>query len=345
MSGSSSGQDAFEEGLRLKLEAYHEAALLYAAAKLGLPDRLADGASTPEQLARALHLSASHLIRFLRGLCTIGICEELADGKFALAPGGQCLRSGSPSRLAEKVQIVVGQYWAPWADLVSTLKTGKPAFEDVFGTSIADWRGKHAEQGKLFESYVIGETFDQTGAIIEVLESAAEATRVAEIGGGCGSLLAALLIAHPHLTGVVFDRTRLIEMAKPFLEGFGLFHLIDRIELVAGNLLAVIPVRADLYLLKGVLQQWNDDAASTILRNCRKAMPDGARLVIIERLLPERASNDPAAIMLDLHMMAITGGRARSLEDFERLLSAAGLRLEKATPTNSGLALIEAVPR
>ena len=109
------------------------------------------------------------------------------------------------------------------------------------------------------------------------------------------------------------------------------------------EIFAAIPVRADLYLLKGVLQQWDDDAAATILRNCRDAMPEGAKLVVIERLLPERASDDPAAIMLDLHMMAITGGRARSLADFERLLSQAGLALAKVTPTRSGLSLIEAV--
>jgi hypothetical protein len=107
-------------------------------------------------------------------------------------------------------------------------------------------------------------------------------------------------------------------------------------------MLAGIPIEADLYLLKGVLQQWDDADALAILRNCRAAMTDAARLAIIERLMPECATDDPAAVMLDLHMMTITGGRVRSLVEFEGLLSLAKLALSKFTPTRSGLTIIEA---
>jgi O-methyltransferase domain len=337
-------QDAFAERLRRQIDAYHEAALVYAAVKLRLPDRLAAGPATSEQLAASLGLSAPHLARFLRGLCSLGICEELPDGAFALTTDGECLLSSSPSRLAEKVQIVVGQYWWPWANFMSSLKSGKPAFEQMFGARVSDWRAEHAEQGALFASFLTSETFDQAGSTIEALESAAEAERVADIGGGCGGLLVALLIAYPHLSGALFDRPQLIEMAKPFLQVFAQFGLTERVDLVAGDVLADVPVRANLYLLKGVLQQWDDAHARTILANCRKAMPEGARLAVIERLLPKRAGDDPAAIMLDLHMMTITGGRLRSLADFTTLLSEAGLKLTKATPTGSGLAIIEALP-
>jgi len=338
MSGSPPGQDAFEERLRLKIEAYHEAALVYAAMKLGLPERMAAGAVTAEQLAEALRLSAPHLMRFLRGLCTIGVCEELADGSFALAAGGRSLGSGSPSRLAEKVQIVVGQYWRPWANLVANLEAGTPAFEQVFGMSVSDWRGRNEEQGALFDSYLAKETLAQAGAIIAALDVSGT-KMIADIGGGYGGLLAALLGAHPQIEGILFDRSQTLEAAKPFLQSLG---VAERIEFEAGDFLAEIPVRADLYLLKGVLQQWDDGEARTILSNCRDAMPEGGRLVIIELLLPERATDDPAAIMLDLHMMTITGGRARSLAQFATLLSEAGLALAKVTPTSSGLAIIEA---
>jgi hypothetical protein len=117
----------------------------------------------------------------------------------------------------------------------------------------------------------------------------------------------------------------------------------DRVACVGGDFLASVPMRADLYLLKSVLQQCDDPPARTVLQNCRKAMPDGARLVIVERLLPDRALDDAGAVMIDLHMMAITGGRARSLPEFEALLSHAGLPLSKAIPTSSGLTVIEAV--
>jgi len=335
------GDDTPEERLRLKIEAYHEAALVYTAVKLGLPDAMAAKPVTVEHLAPALGLSAPHLTRFLRGLCTIGLCEERPGGSFVLTPFGQSLTSSS--RLAAKIQIVVEQYWMPWAGLFWTLETGKPAFEDAFGMSVAEWRGENVEQGKLFQSYLMSETFDQAGSIIEVLESAATATRVAEVGGSCGALLAALLIAHRHLTGILFERPHNIALAKPFLKVFDQFALTDRVTLVAGDVLTEIPVRADLYLLKGVLQQWGDAETRTILENCRRAMPPSAKLVIIERVLPERASDDPAAVMLDLHMMAITGGQARSLRQFEALLSEAGLAVSKVTPTSSGLTIIEAI--
>ena len=333
-------QASFEDRLRRQIEAYHEAALVYAAVTLGLPDRLAAGSAMGEELAQGLGLSAPHLVRFLRGLCSIGVCQELPDGAFALAPGGHSLRSGSPSRLAEKVQIVIGQYWWPWANFASSLKTGQPAFEQTFGTRVFDWRASHAEQGALFDSYLAKETLAHAGPIVSALDIAGT-KRLADIGGGYGGLLAALLGAHPRLEAVLFDRPHTLEAARPFLETLGIAR---RVTFVPGDILAAIPVQADLYLLHGVLQQWSDDAARTILRNCRAAMPEGARLAIIERLLPERAADDPAAIMLDLHMMTITGGRARSLPEFEELLAQAALSLAKVTATRSGPSIIEAVP-
>lgn len=288
-------QDSFEERLRRSIEAYHEVALVYAAVTLGLPDKLATGPATAEQLAAVLGLSAPHLHRFMRGLCTIGLCEERVDGTFALTAAGTCLTSHSPARLAEKVQIVVGQYWSPWAELISTLETGKPSFDRVFGTNVSDWRREHPKQGALFASYLAKETRADIETILTSLD-VSESDTVAEFDGANAALL------------------------------------------------ADVPPRADLYLLKGVLQNYDDEAAAVILRYCREAMKDGARLVIVERLMPEIALDDPAAIMLDLHMMAITGGRARSLADFKALLAEAGLMLANATSTSSGLAVITASP-
>jgi hypothetical protein len=337
-------QDDFEARIRRSIDAYHESALVYAAVKLGLPETMGTRSWTVEGLATELGLPQPHLARFMRGLSSLGVCVEGADGSFMLTSGGQSLRADSASRLAKKVQIVVEQYWQPWANLISCLKTGTPAFDQVFGTNVRDWRREHAQQGAIFEFYLTAETFDQAGSIIEAMKYAAEAKKVADIGGGCSALLAPLLIAFPHLSGALFDKPHVIEMAKPFLQAFAQFRLPERIELIAGDVLTGIPVKADLYLLKGVVQQWDDAEALAILRNCRTAMPDGARLAIIERVMPERAADDIAAIMLDLHMMTITGGRVRSLAEFEELLSQAGLKLSKVTPTRAGLTIIEAAP-
>jgi O-methyltransferase domain len=339
MTGSGDEQGSFEERLRLQIEAYHEAALVYAAVKLGLPDRMGTRAWTSEQLTAELGLSPPHLVRFLRGLSTLGICEELPDGSFALAPAGQSLQSGAPSRLAEKVRIVVEQYWQPWANLVSCLETGKPAFDHVFGMTVWDWRRQHAEQGDIFNSYLVKETLAQADSILEALDASCVRT-IADIGGG-GGLIAAVVRANPQVQGILFDRPQTLETAKCFLQSLG---VAERVQCMSGDFLSAVEVQADLYLLKSVLQQWDDADSLTILRNCRSAMQDAARLLVIERLIPDRALADPAAIMVDLHMMTITGGRVRSREQFEALLSQAGFTLAKVMPTRSGLTIIDAVP-
>jgi O-methyltransferase domain len=336
------GEDG-EDWLRSQIEAYHASALAYAVVKLGLPDRMGPRTWTAGALAADLGLSAPHLLRFLRGLVTLGICQEHSDGTFALTTLGQSLKPSSTSRLGEKVTIVVEQYWRPWADLLHTLRNGEPAFEHVFGKSVWDWRREHKEQGRLFESYLAHQTFAQGASILEALECAADARKVADIGGGCGALLAPLLIAFPHLTGVLFEKPHLIEMAKPFLQLFDQFRFRERIDLVAGDFFDAIPIQADLYLLKNVLQQWDDAEALAILRNVRNAMPEGARLAVIERPIPERAADDPSAVMIDLHMMVINGGRARTLQEFEALLAEAGLALSKVHATSSELSVIEAM--
>lgn len=312
-----------EERLSLSVAAYHEAALVYTAVKLNLAEKMGAASWRAKPLAAALGLSAPHLGRFLRGLCIIGLCEERADGSFALTRAGRSLMPGS--RLAMKVEIVVEQYWQPWANLILTLHNGVPAFERVFGASVFDWRRAHHEQGALFASYLAKENASALDTIIEAVDLAGVAT-------------VAVLQSQSQFAGETFDSARMVELSRPFSR---LFDVASRVEFVPGNLLEEIPVEADLYLLIGVLQQFADADAATILKNCRAAMRDGARLVIAERLLPARATDDPGAVMLDLHMMTITGGRARTLADFETLLSHSGLAPSNVKATRTGLSIIE----
>jgi O-methyltransferase domain len=334
------GQKHSEDRLRSAIEAYHASALAYAAVKLGLPEKMGAQPWTAEALAAELGLSAPHLLRFLRGLATLGICEERSAGSFALTDLGEALKSGSPSRLGEKVMIVVEQYWRPWADLVSTLQTGAPAFEHVFGTDVWAWRNENFRGGDIFAAYLAGETFAGAGPIVQALDLAGVG-RVADIGGGHGGLLAAILKAHPDMRGILFDLPETIIGAKKFLKSHGVF---ERVTLAGGDFIAEIPVEADLYVLKSVLQHWDDVAVRAILESCREAMPAHAKLAIVECLLPEQALDDPSAVMTDLHMMVIAGGRVRTLTEFETLLAEAGLAISNTTHALSGFVIIEAVP-
>jgi hypothetical protein len=329
--------DDFEERLGLKIAAYHDVALLHTAIVLGLPEKMEKRGVTPDALAAELGLSAPHFHRLLRGLASLGLCAEGRDGTFALTPQGRSLLPGA--RLRQKAQIVVGQYWRPWASLTSAIATGRPAFEQIFGQNVADWRRDHAEAGALFDSYFAQEAHAQAPDIVAALDLSGVGS-VADLGGGYGGLLVGFLQANRNLRGILFDRPHRIEAALPFLQAQG---VADRVEGIGGDLLTAVPVEADLYVLNGVLQQWDDANAHAILANCRKAMRQGARLAVVERLLPEQAADDPAAIMLDLHMMAITGGRVRGLGELEAMLSDAGFGQVEARPTPSGLFVIVAV--
>ena len=329
---------ADEERLKRQIEAYHDAALAFAAVKLGLPEAMGDRRFSAEALAAELGLSPPHLHRYLRGLASIGICEELADGGFALTELGHSLRKGAPSRLGEKAAIVVEQYWRPWAELTHTLQTGEPAFAHVFGMKVAAWRREHDEQGALYSTYLAEENFAEADDVIEAIDCEGVKT-VALIGGGYGGLLAAILQAEPKLDGVLMSPPQVGEAAAGFLAKHG---VAERVRRVGGDVRKEIAVTADLYLVKGLLQQWDDASALSILRNCRKAMPPHAKLLVVERAMPERASDDPAAVMLDLHMMTISGGKARTIAEFEALLSESGFLLAGVKATRAGLSIIEA---
>jgi orsellinic acid C2-O-methyltransferase len=165
------------------------------------------------------------------------------------------------------------------------------------------------------------------------------AQTLADIGGGYGGLLAAILQANPGLRAILFDQAHTLDAAKPYLEAHG---VADRVSFVAGDFFEDVPVEADIYLLKSVLQQHGDAQAQTILETCRKAMAPGATLIVIERLMPDTPGDDPAAVMLDLHMMTITGGKLRTKPEMEALMAAGGLTVDKLSRASDGLALIEA---
>jgi O-methyltransferase domain len=333
-------QSEIEDRLRSQIEAYHATGLAYACVKLALPETMGTEAWTAERLAAALGLSAPHLKRTLQGLVTLGLVEERGEA-FALTQTGQALKPGAPSHLREKLLIVVEQYWQPWANVARAVRDGRPAFDLVFGETVGDWRRHHSDHGAVFESYLESETFTHAGPIVEALDFTGVAT-VAEIGGGHGALLAAVLLAQPHLHGILMDAPYKLSGARVYLHSHG---LTERVALAKGDATAEVAVAADLYLLKAVLQQHGDATAQAILTNLRRAMPDGARLVVIERLMPEKAADDPAAIMLDLHMMTITGGKARTRPEMEALIVEAGLAIAGVSKTDGGLAVIECVPR
>jgi hypothetical protein len=330
-----------EAHLRKQIEAYHEAALLFAAVASGLPDFLSlKGPAAPEMLAGELGLQPGPLRRFLRGLATMRLCDELGDGRYALTPAGVSLTSRSASSLREKVVVATGQYWLPWLRLSHSLQTGEPAFPQVYGTTAAALRAQ-ADEGAAFHRYLAKE--EMAGAADDLIKAcaAADANTFASIGGGYGAFLLPVLQALPNTEGVVFDAPAVVESAAPLFEALG---LKERVTFVGGDILKEIPVAAEVSVLKAVLQQHSDDDARTILENCRKTMSPNATLLVLDQPMPDHALDDPAAIMADLHMMTITGGRLRTEGELEALIAQAGFTVARSEPTAGGLSMIVCAP-
>lgn len=333
-------QDDFEARIRRSLDAYHEAAMVFTAVTATIPDLLNLGGRTPEMLATELELRPMPLRRFLRGLVTMQLCEELEDGRFVLTPAGKLLAIGNASSLRQKAQVVVGQYWLPWLSLMHCLETGEPSFPFVFGSTVSDWRAADKKEGDSFYRYLAKEEMVNADDLMQSFYEF-EADTIASIGSGYGGFLVPFLHAFPELKAIVFDSGPTVESAEPMFQALGLQH---QVTFVAGDILKEIAIEADIYFLKGVLQRYGDTEAHTILENCRKAMKPNAKLIVYERLMPENALDDPAAILLDLHMMVVTGGRARTKAEMEALLAAGGLSARNISRTYDGLAFIEAVP-
>ena len=241
-----------EEHLTRQIEAYHEAAMLYAAVSARIPDLLKLGCQTPGMLASELDMQPEPLRRFLRGLVTMRLCEELEDGRFVLTPAGESLAAGSHSNLRHKAEVVVGQYWLPWVALKHSLETGKPSFDQFFGMTISDLRAADKEEGEPFYRYLAKEEM-KTDNADDLMQSfdVFEADSVAGIGCGYGGFLIPFLMGHPDLKATVVDAPTVVDGAEPLFQAYGLQH---RVTFVAGDILKSIPVEADIYFLKGVLQ-------------------------------------------------------------------------------------------
>ena len=313
---------------------------VHVAAKLGIADLLEDGPKSPATLAEATGAHAGTLHRLLRALASLGVFAEDADGRFALTSLAEGLRTNAPGSL-RAYAIMMGEdwHWRAWGDLLNSVRTGQPAFEHVFGCHMFSYFGEHPEAARVFDAAMTSRTGQETAAVIAAYEWPASAT-IVDVGGGQGALLAAILARNPDVHGVLFDMPHVIAAARGLIEEAG---LADRCELAAGAFFQRVPAGGDLYLLKRVVHDWDDERASAILRSCRAAMGDRSRLLVIEHALPP--GNAPSwGKLLDLQMLVLTpGGRERDEAGFRALLASTGLRLERIIPAGPTASLIEAV--
>jgi SAM-dependent methyltransferase len=313
----------------------------YVAVQLRIPELLAEGPKTSAELAEASGSHAPSLYRLLRALTTLDLCHECEDGTFELTPMGALLRSDAPNSLRSWAIFVGGPQWPLWGHLLHSVRTGETARKHLSGTKDFQHLALDADLATLFNQAMV----ELTRLVAQDVArgySFAGMTRILDVGGGYGQLLATILQANPAARGVLFDMDHARDAGQRHLEALG---LAQRCEIITGSFFESVPGPADAILLKSILHDWGDDQSRAILENCRRALAEGGKLLIIERLMPERLENTPAHHAIarsDLNMLVGPGGRERTEAEFRALLASAGLHASRVIPTASGLAIIEA---
>lgn len=315
---------------------YWPAMSIHVAAKLKLADHIQSGPKTAAELAASTRTQPQALYRLLRALASVGIFAEDEQTRFHMTPMAECLIEKPGSQWA--VAMMMGdEHFQCWGELLYSVRTGKPAFDHIFGKGVFDYLSEHAEQARIFDAAMTGFHGPETQAMIDAYDYAGVNTLV-DIGGGNGSVLKAVLAKNPAMKGILYDLAGVIERAKPNLAELG-----SRCQTIAGSFFESIPPGGDAYQMRHIIHDWTDDQCHTILSHIRKVIPKTGRLLVIEMIIKPGNVPQPAK-WLDLNMLVMPGGRERTEAEYRDMYAKAGFRLERIVPTPTDNSVIEGRP-
>lgn len=338
--GSGIGNVVANTGLIQMAMAYSRSRVLCAAARLGVADALGDEARDVERVAEACGADVDALYRLLRALAVIGVTQETAPRQFRLTEFGRPLRKDVTQSVWPAVVFWSDLLADEWSLLTECVRAGKPARE-VRDPKVSSRWSQDPDASAVFRA-VMGTAPAEDYAPIAKAWDFSRAKVVADLGGGGGSLILAVLERYPHVRGILVDLEASVAAARARFAGE------DRCELVVADLMQTVPAGADVYMIKQVLHGCEDEGAITILKNCRAVIPEDGTLLIMEFILPSVVSQaDPkleVRLMSDLNMLAVTGGRERSEHEWKGMLEAAGFRLSGVTSVGNVVGIVEAKP-
>lgn len=310
---------------------------LYVAAKLGVADHLKDGARSVDQLATSVGAHAGALYRLLRALASVGVFTEAEPRKFALTEMGACLQTGVPGSM-RALALMTDLERDAWGQLEHSIRTGETAFDHVHGMGFFAYLQRHPDEGRLFDEAMTGFVSQNIAAVVAAYDFR-PFSKIVDVGGGHGALMAAILKASPGTEGVIFDLPSVVEGAERNIEAAG---LSARCQCVGGDFFTSVPTGGDAYVMASIIHDWDDQRSVAILRNCRQAMSGRGKLLLVEMVIP--AGDTPFfGKLLDLEMLVLApGGRERTETEYQALLVDAGFRLIRIVSTRSLASVIEA---
>lgn len=312
---------------------------IVAAAELGVADLLAEGPMPVADIAKKLGTNEDATFRLLRALAGSGIFAETDPRTFAQTPLSEVLRSDVPGSMRGLAQMSKRLHLKAWPELLHSVKTGETAFSHVFGAEIFDYVKKDQDAAAAFDAAMSGYTAT-TSKAVAVGYDFSGFSKVVDVGGGEGLLVAEIVGANAKASGVLFELPHVAGRAKAFLDKRG---ILSRCSVEGGDFFEAVPEGGDAYLLKMVLHDWDDERSIAILRNVRKAIKPDGRLLVMEAVLAEGNAPSPGKL-LDVNMLVMTGGRERTEAEYRALYKKAGFDLVRVVPAHPSANVIEGKP-
>jgi hypothetical protein len=352
MSGAVSGaQSHAEDGgsgakppVAAMVEAYMTGIIMVrvvpAVAELGVADLLESGPRTIVELAEATGVDKDALRRILRMLASVGVFAEDGDGAYVNTPLSETFSRNFPLSVRDWLRTGSGEGFSRAADVFhrAIRAPATPAFQLAHGMPVWEYLSAHPDEAAIFVGAMTSASSVEADAVAAAYEFAGVETLV-DVGGSEGVLLAAILRANNSLRGVLFDIPVMLETAPDVLAARG---LTDRCTVTSGDFFKSVPA-ADAHILKNILHDWDDEHCVAILRNCRRAVSDGGRLLVVQEALPPGNAPSPGKL-LDFFMLLV-GGRERTESEYRALYDQADYELTRLIPTATPLHIIEGIAR
>jgi precorrin-6B methylase 2 len=307
-------------------------------ARLGIPDCLATAPIRCDDLAVKIGCDPDATRRLLRACASIGLVVELGGERFGNTDLGEMLRADAPGSMRDfALALTAPGHWLPWGGLADAVRSGKRQTPVMLGHELFEYYRQNPDEGRAFTGAMSNRSKGVASEIARVLD-VSTAKHIVDVGGASGTIIASILEGNPGARGTIVELPHVAPQARTAIAARG---LASRCAVVEGDFFRSVP-EADIYLLKWIIHDWDDEQSIQILTNCARSLRANGRVILVECVLPENMGPSQGWLA-DINMLVVMEGRERSASQYARLLEAAGLQLVRIIDTNSPMQLIEAV--